>query len=134
MQEDWQAYLERHCYDSSNEEESECSDTEVSELRSVTDSTSSDDCLHDFDDVDFADMPDLETVYDTDDEIDGPAERLHDVSEDIPYFRTGHHHRDDDNAAGGSSFPIEESLDSSEGESSVVLRQQPEKSNLTFMR
>jgi hypothetical protein len=139
LQEDWQAYLRCYSDDSSNEDESastlECSDTEVStsfehlsdavdeyddlpDLQStVTDSAFGDDQLHDFDDNEFGDMPELETITDTDDKVDGHSQPENSVS-DVQYDWIQNYHSDDDNAPGGSSLPTEELLDSLEGESS----------------
>ncbi|KIM76140.1 hypothetical protein PILCRDRAFT_798107 [Piloderma croceum F 1598] len=150
FQEDWHAFLER-CSDSSSCEDessstSECLDTEVSttfeylnavdeyddlpDLQSVTDSNFGDDRSHDFEEDEFADMPDLETIYDTDDENGTHLQPVHGDLDDEPYFQTDNYHRDDDGAAGGSSFPTDESLDSSEGESiewhkPAAMRQRP---------
>jgi hypothetical protein len=88
-------------------------------LQSVSDSAFGDDRLHDFDDDEFADMPELETITDTDDEVDGHSQPANSVSDDVQYNWIRNPHRsDDDNAPGGSSLPTEELLDSLEGESS----------------
>ena len=96
MQEDWKAYLERHCYDSSCDDSastSELSETEVSADFEYLDAVDG-----------YDDLPDLQSVADSALSDD----RLHDFDEDeITDLDTG-----------GFSLPIEESLDSLEGESS----------------
>jgi hypothetical protein len=133
LQEDWQAYLKRYSDDSSDEDESastsECLEMEAStsfehlsdavdeyddlpNLQSISDSAFGDDRLHDFDDDEFADLPESETVTNTDDEVDGHSQPANSVSDDVQYNWIRNYHSDDNNAPGTT----EELLDSSEGQ------------------
>ena len=111
FQEDWQAYLEEHSGCSSDEEDA------------VIDSVAFE--MHDLED-EFVDMPDLETIYDTDEVNDDRPQAVNDFPDYIPYNWMRSHPDDDDNASGGSSLPVEEVLDPSEGEiSKQHLKRQP---------